>query len=173
MHHAITYLHSAGLEVAEHLNTTDKIGYYTKLVVPVEELCQRMADRFDSRWADVEASIEADPRRLAGSGMKAHRYARWMGLSFMQGEEPCWLAHADVVMRRGLHQTLMRFRLMCWDLEVNWPQGRVVAVRAAFVVMSKPLKMNCMCCVSALLTSPFETGTRVISGLRSGICVLS
>ncbi len=47
-----------------------------------------------------------------------------MGLPFAQGNEPCWLVHADVVMRRGLHQTLMRFRLMCWDLEVNRPQGR-------------------------------------------------
>ena len=103
-HHAITYLHSPGMEAAEHLNTIDKIGYYTKLVVPVEELCQRMADRFDGCWVEVDASTEADPRKLAGSGVEAHHYARWMGLPFMQGEEPCWLAHADVVMRRGLHQ---------------------------------------------------------------------
>ncbi len=45
---------------------------------------------------------------------------------------------------------------------------RVVAVRAAFVVMDKPWKMSCMYCASALLTSLSETGMRVTSGFRSG-----
>lgn len=128
-HHVITCLHSADLGAAEHLSITDKINYYIKLVVPVEELCQQMADRFDCRWAEVAASSESDPRSIDGCGVKAHRYARWMGLPFTQGEESCWLAHADVVMRPKLHQTLMRFRLLCWDLEVNRPQGRDRACR--------------------------------------------
>ncbi len=66
------YLHSAGLGAAEHLNITDRIDYYIRLVVPAEELCQQMADRFDGRWAEV----------LGGCGVKVHRYARWMGLLF-------------------------------------------------------------------------------------------
>ena len=50
-----------------------------------------------------------------------------MGPPFEAGCEMDKLKHLACVMPLGLHQTLMRFRLGCWDLEVNQPAGRTRA----------------------------------------------
>ncbi len=65
-----------------------------------------------------------DPRVREGGGVKVRRYASWMGLPFAPGSALSWLKHVWVAMAPGLHKALMRFRLVCWDLEVNRPHGR-------------------------------------------------
>ena len=64
------------------------------------------------------------PPRVVAEGVKACRYRAWMGLSQPAGSEPCLLKHAGCTMRLDWHQTLMRFRLGVWGLEMNRRNGR-------------------------------------------------
>ena len=95
--------------------------HYSKLMLPVGAILKELARRLDERWADE--GLGGDPRVVA-EGVKACRYRAWMGLSHPAGSEPCLLKHAGCTMRLDWHQTLMRFRLGVWGLEVNRPNGR-------------------------------------------------
>ena len=52
-----------------------------------------------------------------------------MGVTPCEGARPGWPAHAEAPLPQNLHRVLMRFRLGCWELEVNRPNGRERAAR--------------------------------------------
>ena len=133
-HHVINFLSSAGLASPPNMGIEEQVAYYSSLRLPIGDLTQLLVDKLDSKWTGDEVAC-VDPRcfPLNASGVKSCRYANWMGLPFKAGDQVQWLAHTKTVMPAAKHQLLMRFRLGCWELEVNRPNGRTRAERTCRV----------------------------------------
>lgn len=134
--------------------------------VPIEELRQRMADRFDGRWAEVDASCinRSWPAEVGRLWFESSSYASWMGLHFMQGEEPRWVAHADVVRRRGLHQVHIRAVLVNLQC-AGWGSGRERGYRTCHLCGDKQavedrLHMLCECPAYEFIRDRYESDPR-------------
>jgi hypothetical protein len=87
----------------------------------VSALLGELKERFSTHW--VSDRLRVDPRDFASdtrqSGVKMCRYEHWMG-------DP---HHLEGYIPSSHHRSMIRFRLCCWAIEVNRPNGRMRADR--------------------------------------------
>lgn len=130
----LSFLKELGASPPTDCTGASLVAHYAQLKLPVGSILKEFAHRLDARWFDVQL-MASDPRAFPSEcgGVKTCRYLNWMGLSHEPGTHPLWLKHANTVMRLDHHQSLMRFRLGAWGVEVNIPCGRPRAERTCKV----------------------------------------
>jgi hypothetical protein len=148
----LRFLADAGIKAPEGLTAGAQASYFASLVVPVGKVQDSFADRLDERWRLPH--VIGAPREFPSgeTGVKLCRYASWMGPA----------AHTAAVMAPSLHQTLMRFRLGCWETEVNRPNGRARSERTCKAcgdgdAMEDELHVFCECPCYEHLRDQFES----------------
>jgi hypothetical protein len=147
----LRFLADAGVQAPEGLTTSAQSKYFASLVIPIGKVMDSFADRLDARWQMPQ--MNGAPREFPSgeTGVKMCRYTGWMG-------DP---VHTATVMVPSLHQTLMRFRLGCWETEVNRPNGRARAARSCkacgdATAMEDELHVFCECPCYEQLRDQFE-----------------
>jgi len=128
-YHMIVFLRRHGVSTPDNLQNEDLAVYYASLRLNIADILKDYASRLDEKWTSEIMSVDPREYPVGVTGVKACRYQCWMSLPLATGGAIEKLMHLDTVMPIGVHQTLMRFRLGCWDLEVNRPAGRTRAQR--------------------------------------------
>lgn len=110
--------------------------------LPTDVLLPGLYSRLLSDWRAER--LEVDPRLYPTGatkpGVKMCRYKRWMGLQYDTGGLSVRLEHLKADIPRRYHVALMRFRLGCWDIEVNRPGGRSRADRTCRICLRQGLR---------------------------------
>ena len=102
------------------------VAWLSEQRVPADALAEELARRLQPAWE--EAALQIEPRNVAEggrNGVKLNRYKHWMGLP-AKGQAH---AHLAAGMTQRHHAVLLRFRLLCWDIAINRPDGRLRATR--------------------------------------------
>ncbi|GIM11860.1 hypothetical protein Vretimale_15312, partial [Volvox reticuliferus] len=113
-----------GCDLVGHSAITDieeKVNALAAYRVDTAKLVEGLQSKMRAGWRSDRIAI--DPRDFVSDGLhpgiKMCRYHHWMGDSkHMAG----YIPHTH-------HISLIRFRLCCWVIEVNRPNGRVRALR--------------------------------------------
>ena len=147
----LRFLADAGVKAPEGLAANAQTLYFANLTIPISKVLGSYADRLDARWRLPQ--VKGAPREFpcGEAGVKLCRYVHWMG-------DP---VHGTSVMAPSLHQTLTRFRLGCWETEVNRPNGRARCERTCKVcgdatAMEDELHVFCECPCYEHLRDQFE-----------------
>jgi len=147
----LRFLADAGVRVPEGLAAGAQVAHFASLFIPIGRVLDNFAEKLDARWR--LPYVTGAPRDFPSgeTGVKMCRYASWMG-------DP---VHTAAVMAPSVHQTLMRFRLGCWETEVNRPNGRARAERTCKVcgdaaAVEDELHVFCECPCYEQLRDQFE-----------------
>jgi hypothetical protein len=102
------------------------VAWLPEQQVPADTLAAALEARLRREWE--EDARQTPPRDVAEggrSGVKLNRYKHWMGLP-AKGQAH---AHLATGMTPRHHTVLLRFRLLCWDIAINRPNGQPRAER--------------------------------------------
>ncbi|GLC46236.1 hypothetical protein PLESTB_001538400 [Pleodorina starrii] len=107
--------------VTGSLDTESKVDALSSHKLDIPWLLGELKDRLDAGWANERLTV--NPRDFVSDnrrpGVKMCRYEHWMG-------DP---SHLKTYIPSSHHRSLIRFRLCCWAIEVNRPNGRTRADR--------------------------------------------